>query len=240
MSDDEEMPPAVCEVCEPHALAVMYVDVEPPIGSSVPHDAMYVCAPCLLRVREVVGQCGHAFSKPDDEPPDTVHVVYLEIDGAELESWAVCPTHAKRISELKRIPTPPKSQDVAAEAVALKHRLLQLAFTASSRGVAAVGLLEATAQLICESTPAGDRPGAKALMLKRDRVDVRREREADAVVNPSTVPPQCAPTSICAFVHTFHGAAFLVFFSGMVLGGMFYSWLSKPRRCRRCGEPYAP
>ena len=125
MSDDEEMPPAVCEVCEPHALAVMYVDVEPPIGSSVPHDAMYVCAPCLLRVREVVGQCGHAFSKPDDEPPDTVHVVYLEIDGAELESWAVCPTHAKRISELKRIPTPPTVH--TSQMHELTGRLAQLA-----------------------------------------------------------------------------------------------------------------
>jgi hypothetical protein len=109
MSDNEDGLPTgltilpLCEVCEPpHTVAVMYDDVDPPIGSKVQPDAVYVCGPCLLRVREAVGQCGYAFSKPEDEPPDTVHVVYLEIDGPELESWAVCPTHAKRIGELKR------------------------------------------------------------------------------------------------------------------------------------------
>lgn len=58
-------------------------------------------------------------------------------------------------------------QDAGVEALALKRALLILVSTASSRGVAAVALLEASAELICTSAKTGNHAWARAQMLEQ-------------------------------------------------------------------------
>jgi hypothetical protein len=74
---------------------------------------------------------------------------------------------ARKVTKSMATQLSPAERDAGVEALALKRALLILVSTASTPGVAAVALLEATAELICISTKPSNRAWARAQMLEQ-------------------------------------------------------------------------